>query len=193
MVTVSKPSKIVGSNLITIQIILPLVKRNPYPPPPHTAFCSSKGILAITYRVITCNIHSTPSCSRTQKHIPQSEQMCRSPTCNVHSTPCSTAQKHIITTNAQTTHLVHTFNSFMFNNSTETHNWDKCARCTLARLIQLFTFKHMQLEQKHRSPTCKLHSTASSEMQCKLGQKKLRGRKKEKKKTWDCFHVHYTK
>lgn len=122
------------------------MKRNPYPPPPHTAFCSSKGILAITYRVITCNIHSTPSCSRTQKHIPQFEQMCRSPTCNVHSIPCSTAQKHIITTNAQTTHLVPTFDSFMFNNSTETHNWDKCARRPLAGLIQLFTFKH-----QHRS------------------------------------------
>jgi hypothetical protein len=69
----------------------------------------------------------------------------------------------------------------MFNNSTETHNWDKCARRPLARLIQLFTFKHLQLEQKHRSPTCKVHSTASSEMQCKLGQEKLRERGKKKK------------
>jgi hypothetical protein len=72
-------------------------------------------------------------------------------------------------------------NSFMFNNSKETHDWDKCAHHPLARLIQLFTFKHMQLEQKHRSPTCKVHSTASSEMQCKLGQKKIEGKGGKKK------------
>jgi hypothetical protein len=42
--------------------------------------------------------------------------------------------------------------------------------------------------KKHRSPTCKVHSTASSEMQCKLGQKKLRG-KGEKKKPGTVFKI----
>jgi hypothetical protein len=68
----------------------------------------------------------------------------------------------------------------MFNNSTETHDWDKCARRPLARLIQLFTFKHMQWNKNTGHPLARFIQLVHQKCNANWDKKTWGKEKKEK-------------